>query len=510
MVKQSYWVVDSAVYDRYHDIVKLQDNFGEGITTIKGDAALKAMYCYSPVARRNSTNQQKRGSSHHLKVIGFRLQIQERIPFMNSRIKNKMLLITLLPLILIGLVSIIVTSTQFLYFSKNEMKSQLKSTAETVNLSFDQLYSGEYYKKTDENGNEVLAKGDVVFNGRIEYFDVLKEQTGLEYTLFLDDTRIATTIQDNGNFIVGTTLDPEVINKLRAGASSEAIGVKINGTSYTAYYIALRDSGNGFVGVLGVAEPSANILSGQYKILIPIIAAIVVLLIITIIMITSYAKDITDCISNIRDFVNNITREKFSKRLSDRVYERDDELGEIGRDITVMRNVLHDLVLKDGLTELYNKQTGNNRFEAMRNKCRSNKKPYCLAIGDIDFFKKVNDTYGHDAGDAVLKEIAIILKKNMKGNGFVARWGGEEFMFGFENFTKEKAGKVLVKTLNEIRRTTIEYNEMIIDVTMTFGVVEGNEAKTVEDLFNLADSRLYMGKENGRNQIVIESIQEEK
>ena len=429
---------------------------------------------------------------------------------MNSKIKNKMLLITLLPLILIGLVSIIVTTMQFIVFSKNEVNSQLKTTAKTVEISLGQLYPGEYLVLPDANGNDVLTKGDVTINGRVEYFDVLKEQTGLEYTLCLNNTRIATTIQENGNFAINTPIDSSIITKLKNGASSVDMNIKINGESYNAYYIPVEDSAGNFIGVIGVAKPSANIMSSQYKILIPIIAVLAILLIITIIMILSYAKDITDCISNIREFVHNITNEKFSKRLSERVFEREDELGEIGRDLTVMRNILHDLVEKDALTELYNKRTGNNRFDALRSKCRKNKKPYCLAIGDIDFFKKVNDSYGHDAGDTVLREIAEILKRNVKGNGFVARWGGEEFLFGIEDANKDKALKLLTKTLNEVRRHSIEHNGMIIDVTMTFGIAAGNEAKNKEGLFELADSRLYYGKEHGRNQIVVSTEEDDK
>lgn len=427
---------------------------------------------------------------------------------MNSKIKNKMLLITLLPLILIGLVSMAVTTSQFILFSKNEVKSQLEITAKTAITSFGQMYPGDYYVAKDENDKSLFTKGDIVFNGRIEYFDILKEQTGLEYSLFFEGIRISTTIQDNGNYIIGTNLNENVLSKINTTSLPVVDNVKINGISYIAYYMPIKDATNNVIGIFGVAKQTTNIFSSQYKIILYITAAICIMLVITVILVISYAKEITDCISSIRDFVNNITHEKFSKRLNEKVYEREDELGEIGRDLTIMRNILHDLIEKDALTELYNKRTGNNRFEALRNKCRINKKPYCLAIGDIDFFKKVNDTYGHEAGDEVLRVIAGIIKKNMRGNGFVARWGGEEFMFGFENANKDKAAKLLAKTLNEIRRTTIEYNEMIIDVTMTFGLVAGNEAKNMETLFNIADSRLYIGKENGRNQIVTETPEE--
>ena len=422
---------------------------------------------------------------------------------MKNKIKGKMLILTLLPLILVGIVSIAVTATQFITYSNAEAEAELCDTATTIASVVDQLYPGEYAIATTESGR-VLTKGEYTLNGRIELFDVLKEQTGLEYSLFFENTRVATTIQNEGGFIIGSTLSDSIWNQFKNGITSDYVNVKINDKSYYCYYLPIKNSGNVLVGVIGVAKPTSNVRERQIKILAPIAAVIIVLLVLTCFMILSYAKDITDCIQSIRDFVNNIANEKFNKRLSDKIYARDDELGDIGRDITVMRNILRDMVEQDALTELYNKRTGNKRFEAIRHKCQSNDAPYALAIGDIDFFKKVNDNYGHDAGDIVLKEIASIIKKRMKGHGFVARWGGEEFMLGFENKTKDKAKKVLDSILDEIRKTTIDYNGTVIDVTMTFGLVAGTEEKTAEDMFKRADNRLYLGKENGRNQIVVE------
>lgn len=422
---------------------------------------------------------------------------------MKNKIKIKMLLLTLLPLILLGIVSIAVTSTQFISYSNAEAEAQLKDTSATVVSVIDQLYPGEYNVVTSDSGR-VLSKGEYTLNGRIELFDVLKEQTGLEYSLFFENTRVATTIQNKNGFMIGTTLPDSIWNQFKNGIKYNYENVTINNSMYSSYYVPIRNNGNVLVGVIGVAKPTSDIAARQLKILLPIAAVIILLVCLTLFMILSYAKEITDCIQSIRDFVNDIANEKFNKRLNEKIYSREDELGEIGRDITIMRNILRDMIEQDGLTELYNKRTGNKRFEAIRNKCKSNKIPYALAIGDIDFFKKVNDNYGHDAGDIVLKEIASIIKKRMKGNGFVARWGGEEFMLGFEGKSKEKAKKIVESILNEVRRTTIDYNGTVIDVTMTFGVVDGKEDKTSDGLFKIADNRLYIGKENGRNQIVTE------
>ena len=423
---------------------------------------------------------------------------------MNNKIKSKMLLISILPLIMIGIICMCITTVSFITYSNKETQSQLTDTVKTLNSVFDYMYPGEYAIKKDSNGARILTKGEYVLNGRIELFDNLKEETGLDYTLFFDNTRVATTIQNKDGFIIGTKLGETIWGSLKSGAEYEYQRVTINNETYNSYYLPLKDEAGLIVGAISVAKPVSVLTDAKIKMLLPISGVIVLMLILSILLVISYAKDITDCIQLIRDFVNNIDNENFNKRLNDKIYQRDDELGEIGRDITVRRNILRDMIEQDGLTELYNKRTGNKRFEAIRTKCKSNKIPYSLAIGDIDFFKKVNDNYGHDAGDIVLKEIASLIKKKMKGQGFVARWGGEEFMLGFENKNKEKAKKVLDAIVTEIRNTTIDYNGTVIDVTMTFGLVAGNEAKTAEELFKIADNRLYIGKNNGRNQIVCE------
>ena len=422
---------------------------------------------------------------------------------MESKIRNKMLLLTLLPLLLLGIVSITVTATQFISYCNAESQAQLKDTAQTIYSVLDGMYPGDYAISENEEGR-VLTKGEYTLNGRIELFDVLNRQTGLEYSLFFENTRVATTIENENGYIIGTNIADSIWNIFRNGAEDDYENVSINNESYVCYYLPIKNGANILVGIIGVAKPTSDIRARQLKIILPIAIVIIVLIVLTSFMILTYAKEISDCITSIREFVNAIANEKFNKRLSDKIYQREDELGDIGRDITIMRNILKDMVEQDSLTELYNKRTGNKRFEAIRHKCQSNGRPYALAIGDIDFFKKVNDTYGHDAGDEVLKEIAGIIKKKMKGSGFVARWGGEEFLIGFENKSKDKAVKILNTILNEIRKTTIEFNGMVIDVTMTFGIADGKEAKNLESLFKKADTRLYIGKENGRNQVVTE------
>lgn len=138
----------------------------------------------------------------------------------------------------------------------------------------------------------------------------------------------------------------------------------------------------------------------------------------------------------------------------------------------------------------------------------------CVAIGDIDFFKKVNDTYGHDAGDEVLKQLAAVCSDFMKDHGIAARWGGEEFMFVFNNENLDEAGVSANELLSKIREMTVNYNGTEIKVTMTIGVTdvntflgkgvtEGDIDDRINEAVYAADKKLYMGKANGRNTVVV-------
>lgn len=124
-----------------------------------------------------------------------------------GKLKNKMLLITILPLIMVGIVSIAVTARQFVSYSKSMAETSLGQSAKTMSAVMDQLYDGDY-NISDTSGKRVLMKGDYVFNGRIELFDTLKKDTGLEYSLFFENTRVATTLKKNSDFMLGTVMDP--------------------------------------------------------------------------------------------------------------------------------------------------------------------------------------------------------------------------------------------------------------------------------------------------------------
>ena len=162
----------------------------------------------------------------------------------------------------------------------------------------------------------------------------------------------------------------------------------------------------------------------------------------------------------------------------------------------------------DALTGLRNRRAMLQVLERFEQECSNKKNLLCVAILDIDFFKKVNDTYGHDAGDAVLKDLAdLLLKRESEVSNFrCARWGGEEFVLAY--LTDADGKEQIIKELEYIRtcveEKSVEYNGMIIRHTMTIGAAFYDGTGTIDSLITEADQRLYKGKESTRNCVVYE------
>ncbi len=163
----------------------------------------------------------------------------------------------------------------------------------------------------------------------------------------------------------------------------------------------------------------------------------------------------------------------------------------------------YKLATTDGLTELY-----NHRFfqEQMKNKLENaikNNGQLSLILLDIDFFKKFNDKYGHQAGDAVLKHVAKTLKSCVRNNDHVCRYGGEEMAVILDNTARETAVNIAEKICKTIAGKQYDLTpDLAVNITVSLGVATYPEnGKTVTDLIEYSDKCLYKAKENGRNQV---------
>ena len=154
----------------------------------------------------------------------------------------------------------------------------------------------------------------------------------------------------------------------------------------------------------------------------------------------------------------------------------------------------------DALTGLYNRRKAMEYLEKLL--VPSNHEFTSICICDIDFFKKVNDNYGHDVGDTVLQGIAKTMKTTLNKISFIARWGGEEFLLVFPSCNGDEALCHLEELKSNIKSLQFHVGEKTFSVAMTFGLTEYDFHSDIDSALKEADEKLYMGKENGRDQIV--------
>ncbi|MCL1815134.1 MAG: GGDEF domain-containing protein [Treponema sp.] len=169
---------------------------------------------------------------------------------------------------------------------------------------------------------------------------------------------------------------------------------------------------------------------------------------------------------------------------------------------TIKAEVLEKFAYTDALTGLYNRRHFMELAQAPLEKARRFSTPCYAAIMDLDFFKKVNDTYGHLAGDEVLKNAATIMKNTLRSYDLLARYGGEEFVVLVSDTAKEDVLNLLDRLREAISASPCVHNCIKIPCSVSIGVSANFPGCTIESLIDKADKGLYKAKENGRNQVV--------
>lgn len=169
------------------------------------------------------------------------------------------------------------------------------------------------------------------------------------------------------------------------------------------------------------------------------------------------------------------------------------------------QNRIEKSAATDSLTKLLNRQAFDFVFQQAILDSERSRQPLCVALMDIDHFKKVNDKYGHLIGDHVLKEIAAIARRSLRESDVICRWGGEEFLLLLKNCSLEKATSIsenLRNTIaaNDFSRTT-DLAKGRLSLTVSMGVAECKTHETEDSVFERADVALYQAKESGRNSV---------
>ncbi|ERJ12029.1 GGDEF domain-containing protein [Haloplasma contractile] len=174
---------------------------------------------------------------------------------------------------------------------------------------------------------------------------------------------------------------------------------------------------------------------------------------------------------------------------------------ETKQNLIAEKTMLEKSLKMDGLTNLYNHSTFQTELKKGINFSNTNRIPLGLAIIDIDDFKLINDTYGHQAGDRVIKQVADIIKNNISKNDLASRYGGEEYTIIMINHSNGEA----IKRLETIRKKIEMHHSRNIDnhnVTVSIGYMEYSRSMTKDVFFEKTDRLLYEAKHSGKNKLV--------
>lgn len=179
------------------------------------------------------------------------------------------------------------------------------------------------------------------------------------------------------------------------------------------------------------------------------------------------------------------------------------EMTAVIRDISEKNRLLDELVKaaqEDPLTNLYNRRYINNAIKHEFSRLQRYKRPFTLIMIDIDFFKKINDNYGHDCGDHVLKEVSKTVLTNIRDTDVLARWGGEEFMLLLPETSLDNSLDVAEKLRRMVEQLDIRFQNQTIETTISLGITDCHNTNTkLDDLIKNVDIALYKAKSQGRN-----------
>ncbi len=424
-----------------------------------------------------------------------------------SSLKRTFMVMTIMPLTILGIIMSIVTIYKFRDEIYGKTEIELRDTAYTIANMYDRMYPGDYGLIRSDTMSAIV-KGNEYLAYSTELLDSIKEDTGVDISLFYGDTRYVTTIRnDDGERVVGTkvgsAIASDVINNNRACFFRN---VTIDSDRFVAYYLPLQNSDESVVGMLAVLKRSESIREMIVRSILPMLITLIISTILTGVITVLCSRNIMKDMYSLKQFLVRVENGDMDNRLSETVARRDDEIGEMGRAAVSMQRSIRNLVEKDELTNLYNRRYGDNRLTADVENAAVEGNYLAICIGDIDHFKKINDTYGHEAGDKVLVAVADTLRNHMKRKGFVARWGGEEFLIVYENTSLDVAHKDLCLLLEKVHQIEVESAAERIKVNMSFGVVRPGieQGESGFEALKRADELLYYAKEHGRNRVVCE------
>lgn len=415
------------------------------------------------------------------------------------KIRTSLILLCTIPLLGFAWIVLLITSGIIYNSLKAEVKYSLYVLTNASYQSFDQRYPGDYTQKED-----TVLKGDINISQCISGLDDIKNMSGADTTIFYGGIRYLTTIRnEDGTRATGTGADRKVVgNVLIGGQDYFSDNVLVNGVKYFGYYMPIKNTDGRIVGMAFTGKPRDQVMReiNRNIYMVCILAAVTLLIVVALIL--HFSSRLVFALSRTELFLEEISRGNLKAEIEPYVLKRQDEIGGMGRFAVMLQKSIEDLIGKDPLTGLGNRRSCDIVLKSLIEQGKRCGNIFTIVMGDIDHFKQVNDTYGHQAGDEILKKVSETMKEHMERLGFVFRWGGEEFLLIYEDLVEAEAVCCLKELYNAVNMIEVQWKEEKIKITMTFGVAEFCQDPAIGELVQRADANLYEGKRIGRNCII--------
>lgn len=407
-----------------------------------------------------------------------------KIKIRKTSLKAKILTLAILPAFALGSVLTVLCTVTTYRNSYDQVYNELHNMCFCVN----EFIKLENCLEADDP--ETISK----------YFNDIRGGTDIDLSFFRGTKREVTTILDtSGASISGTEAPPDAAYAVFVeGTEYFHDKVEINGVPYFGYYMPVMNSSNEIAGMTFAGKNTKDVRHMIMSATLMSLSISLITLFAVIGISAAFSVKLVDSINIAMDFLNNVSGGDMECKPGKKLLQRSDEIGAMGRSAVKLQQSLRYLISSDPLTELLNRRG----CIAKLNEMHKDGTDYTAIMGDIDFFKKFNDKYGHACGDLVLKKISSIFKKTVGSGGFASRWGGEEFLIIINKGSYEDAMKILRMICEQLKKEKIDYDGNELTVTMTFGVQQYIKGLTYEEIINLADDKLYYGKTHGRNCII--------
>ncbi|WP_044618834.1 diguanylate cyclase [Gynuella sunshinyii] len=187
--------------------------------------------------------------------------------------------------------------------------------------------------------------------------------------------------------------------------------------------------------------------------------------------------------------------------MNTRLVEAYKQLEESHATIVKQAEELKELSIRDSLTGLYNRRFFNEEVDRLHQEALLYQRPFCIVLGDVDHFKKINDRFSHATGDQVLQQVAEILNSSLRDSDVLARYGGEEMVIALPGTTPAAAQELIERIRSRIEHHPWHEIAEQLTVTMSFGICDELDQQHFEHMLVLADEQLYLAKNAGRNQV---------